>query len=271
MSDLGARLEVLFEEAPSDRLPLPSELEVAYGGPLALADLIVYGNFVESIDGIAAIPGVEKSSAVISGGAPADRLVMALLRTVADAIVIGSGTFREHGGPWTAERAYPPTANLIPRAREKISAIGTTPTLVVVTASGGLPADHPALASALVATTSAGARAIAEKEVACAGVIDASASDHVDPATVIECLRERGYRRILTEGGPSLMGSMLEASVVDELFVTISPKLLGGAGDRPPLTGEADLLKQAPDARLLSLRRADDYLFLRYGLGAGSA
>ena len=266
MSDLGARLEVLFEEALSDGLSLPAELEAAYGGPFALADEIVYGNFVESIDGVAAIPGVKKSSAVVSEGAPADRFTMAVLRAVADAIVIGSGTFAEHDGPWTAERAYPPAADLIPRARESVSAIGTAPTLVVVTASGGLPADHPSLASALVATTSAGARAMAAKDVVCAGLIDVGESDDVDPATVVERLRERGYRRILTEGGPSLMGSMLEASVVDELFVTISPKLLGGGGDRPPLTGEADLLGRAPDARLVSVRRSDDYLFLRYGL-----
>ena len=106
---------------------------------------------------------------MISGAAPADRLVMALLRAVADAIVIGSGTFGEHDGPWTAERAYPPTADLFCRAREMVPAIGTAPTLVVVTASGGLPPDHPSLASALVATTSAGARAMAEKDVACAG------------------------------------------------------------------------------------------------------
>ena len=266
MSDLGARLELLFEEASSDGLPLWSELEVAYGGPLSMADAIVYGNFVESIDGIAAIPGVQKSSAVISGGAPADRLVMALLRAAADAIVIGSGTLREHGGPWTAEKAYPPIAGLIPRARQMISANGETPTLVVVTASGSLPADHPALASALVVTTEAGARAIAEEEVACAEVIDVGSSDDVDPATVIERLSDRGCHRILTEGGPSLMGSMLEAAAVDELFVTISPKLLGGGDGRPPLTGEADLLGRAPDKRLVSVRRADDYLFLRYDL-----
>jgi riboflavin biosynthesis pyrimidine reductase len=270
LSDVGPRLEVLFEEAPSDGLSLPAELEDAYGGPFGLGDQVVYGNFVESIDGVAAIPGVKMSSAVISGGAPADRFVMALLRATADAIVIGSGTFREHDGPWTAERAHPPTADLIRPAREMVSAIGAAPTLVVVTASGGLPADHPALASALVATTSAGARALAQKGVPCAALIDVGESDDVDPGTVISRLRDRGYRRILTEGGPSLMGSMLEASVVDELFVTISPKLFGGGDGRPPLTGEADLLGKAPDARLVSVRRADDYLFLRYRLRIGA-
>ena len=74
---------------------------------------------------------------------------------------------------------------------------------------------------------------MAEKDVACAGVIDVDEADDVNPTKVIDGLRERGYQRILTEGGPSLMGSMLEASVVDELFVTISPKLLGGEGGPP--------------------------------------
>jgi riboflavin biosynthesis pyrimidine reductase len=84
----------------------------------------------------------------------------------------------------------------------------------------------------------------------------------------VDALRERGFRRILTEGGPPLMGSMLAASVVEELFLTVSPKLLGGGPDRPPLTGDVGQAVRS-DARLLSARRAGDHLLLRYGLTAG--
>ena len=64
---------------------------------------------------------------------------------------------------------------------------------------------------------------------------------------------------------------MLEASVVDELFLTISPKLIGGGPDRPPLTDGAQGLGLDPSARLLSARRAEDYLFLRYAITAATS
>jgi riboflavin biosynthesis pyrimidine reductase len=83
---------------------------------------------------------------------------------------------------------------------------------------------------------------------------------------VIDQLRGRGFSRILTEGGPKLMGAMLEAGAVEQLFLTISPKLVGGGSGRSPLTDEADLLDSERGMRLLSVRRAGDYLFLRYEL-----
>lgn len=269
MSEPEVRLEPLLETADAEALPLPAELERAYGGPLRLPAGIVYGNFVASIDGVAAIEGIRMSSATISGGHPADRLVMALLRTAADAIVVGSGTLREHEGPWTGERAYPPAAPWIPAAREAIGAAGRAPTLVVTTASGELPSDHPALPEAVVATTSRGAQAIARRAIACAAVLDLGDADEVEPREVIARLRERGSRRILTEGGPRLMGSMLEASAVDELFLTISPKLLGGGEGRPPLTDSTDLLQAGRDGTLVDVRRSADHLFLRYRLAVG--
>ena len=121
MTDLGIRLEALFETSGPPQVELPAELETAYGGPFHLPEEVVYANFVSSIDGVAAIAGVEMSSATISGGAPSDRSVMALLRAVADAVVVGSGTLREHGGPWTAERAFPAGADAYRRARAALS------------------------------------------------------------------------------------------------------------------------------------------------------
>ena len=52
------------------------------------------------------------------------------------------------------------------------------------------------------------------------------------------------------------MGSMLAAGVVEQLFLTISPKLLGGGEGRPPLTGETDLVETALGGTLLGVRRA---------------
>jgi riboflavin biosynthesis pyrimidine reductase len=265
VTDLGVHLEALLDTKRPSRIDLPGELEDAYGGPFWLPERALYANFVTSIDGVAAIAGVEMSSAVISGGAPADRFVMALLRAVADAVVVGAATLREHGGPWTAEQAFPAAAAPFRRTRAGLSAT-EAPTLVVVTASGELPGDHPALETAVVMTTSSGARAIADRRIGCADVLDLGDSDAVAPRAVLEILRERGYERILTEGGPGLMGSMLKASVIDQLFLTISPRFVGGGAGRHPLTDEADLLDRNPRAQVLGARRGGDYLFLRYEL-----
>ena len=263
MTALDLRIDAVFDAGGAPDVPLPDEVGSAYGGSFWLPERVVYANFVSSIDGVAAIGGVEMSSASISGGASADRFMMALLRAVADAVVVGAGTIREHGGPWTAEKAFPPGAESFSRLRAGISA-SESPTLVVVTASGELPGEHPALADATVVTTSAGARSLTDIRVG--EVIDVGEADRVDGAVAIDRLRDRGYQRILTEGGPRLMGAMLEASAVDQLFLTISPKLIGGGPERPPLTDGTDLLEQEVGARLLSIRRSEDYLFLRYGL-----
>jgi riboflavin biosynthesis pyrimidine reductase len=266
VTDLDVRLESLFEAGPTPDASSANPIEVAYGGPFELPDRLVYANFVTSVDGVAAIEGIKMSSAAISGGAPADRFVMALLRAAADAVVVGAGTVREHGGPWTAEKAFPPAAEALVSMRTAMSAVGPAPVLVVVTGSGDLPTDHPALDAAIVATTTSGANVVAERGIRCAEVLDLGATEHVDSQALIERLRERGFRRILTEGGPSLMGSMLAADVVDELFLTRSPLLVGGGDGRPPFTGEIDLLGIGSVGRLLGARRSGDYLFLRYAL-----
>jgi riboflavin biosynthesis pyrimidine reductase len=268
VTELGVRLEPLLDESDGPPLALPDELEEALGGPLRLSDDVVYANFVASIDGVAAIEGIRMSSATISGGAAPDRLMMAVLRAAADAIVVGAGTLREHGGPWTAEKAFPSGTELFRRMREDAGK-AEAPTLVVVTASGRLPADHAALDDAIVITTSAGVRTLADHGVHPGEVVDVGEADDVDSVAAIAQLRDRGHRRILTEGGPTLMGSMERAGVVDDLFLTVAPTVIGGGEGRPPFTDGADLLEPRRGARLIGVRRAADYLFLRYRLIPG--
>jgi len=259
--------QTLFEASGLARFDLPEALEHAYGG-FGLAARVVYGNFVASLDGIVAIPGVPRSSALISGGHPADRFVVALLRAAADAIVIGAGTFRAHEGPWTAENAYPNGAQHFIELRRREGA-RPQPTLILVTASGNVGDSRSKLQGTIVITTSEGAHRIEQNAAGVAEVVQLSDTESIDLREVIRSLSERGYGRILMEGGPTLMGESLKAGIVEELFLTVSPVIAGGGQmqPRPTLAAGVDLLPAAPlPGQLLSVHRSDAYLFLRYSL-----
>ena len=80
-------------------------------------------------------------------------------------------------------------------------------------------------------------------------------------------MRGAGHRRILCEGGPGLFGELLAAGLVDELFLTVSPRLFGHwTGDRRKALVEERDLAGLPLA-LLSVRRNGEHLFLRYRCG----
>ena len=264
---MSSPLEVLFDATSGDDA-LPERLEARYGGPLHLPDDVVYSNFVASIDGIAAIHGVPKSSAVISGGYDADRLTMGLLRAAADAVVIGAGTLREHSGPWTAAASYPSFARDFAEFR-RMEGRTDDPRLVVITASGRL-GNTDALVGALVLTTEDGARrigsALSETEVVTIG-----GGSELEARDAVGHLRSLGFRRILTEGGPHLMADMVGAGAIEELFLTVAPVAAGGGppGERSTLTPGLELL---PDRRLggtlSSVRRDGSFLFLRYSMAA---
>ena len=259
--------QTLFEAPGLPRFDLPEAVERAYGA-FGLAPRVVYSNFVSSIDGIVAIPDVQRSSALISGGDPADRFVVALLRAAADVVVIGAGTFRAHEGPWTSENAYPEAAQRFTEFR-RAQGMGDAPRLVIVTASGDVGGSRSKLDDVIVFTTADGANDLGEDVAAAAEVVELGAARSIDMQEAVGWLFERGYGRILIEGGPKLMGEALKARIVDELFLTISPLIVGGGEEqpRPTLASGVELLPDAArSGQLLSLHRKDAYLFLRYSL-----
>jgi len=83
----------------------------------------------------------------------------------------------------------------------------------------------------------------------------------VDEAALLEAVAARGMRRILTEGGPTLLGAFVERGMLDELCLTVAPYLVGGLARR---------IATGPDQLLTRMRRAhiltDDagYLYTRY-------
>ena len=227
-------LELLYEPAGLPAFSLPQELTALYPGTLGFPEDCLYANFVETIDGVVALPGVAASNRVIADASDADLFVMALLRACADAIVVGSHTLlASPKNRWTAEAAYPDAAAGLAELRRTLG-LREQPDVVVLT-------HRRDLESAVL-----GDRLLVRDDV----------------FQAVAELRERGCRRILCEGGPTLFGSVLAAGLVDELFLTVSP-LFAGRG--LPLVEGVELLPGTRiAASLAGVRRHGAHLFLRY-------
>ncbi|MGC2192413.1 MAG: dihydrofolate reductase family protein [Candidatus Dormiibacterota bacterium] len=267
-----APLEQLFQSADLPEYQLPGELATLYGGPFGLPSSLLYSNFVTSLDGVAVVG--PSSGSKLSGNSQADRFVMGLLRACSEAILIGSGTLSgSPGHVWTAEHIFPPQAGAYRELRRRLG-LSERPTLVIASSSGKVDLGHPGLAHpALLLTSELGRERLVE-----AGrhqVVVVGPGPELDPTRMVEAVRRAGHRLILTEGGPRLMGQLLGAGQVDQLFLTVSP-LLAGRPERERRAGfvdGVDLLEGERSAwlSLLSARRHGSHLFLRYLVEGGQA
>lgn len=262
-------LSLLFAQ-PEVTPPLPPELRRLYGGDLALPERCLYANFVQTVDGVVAIPSLPGSNAIVSGGSEADRFVMGLLRAAADLVMIGSGTL--HASPrgrWQPDTVCPAAAEAYAALRRDLG-LEPRPRVAILTASGSIAPDRAVLEDApLVLTTRAGAERLAGTLPAGVELVVLPGGGTVDVRAALRLLHERGYERILSEAGPHVFGSLVAAGLVDELFLTVSPLLAGRATPEPLglVEGVALLPGQDTPARLRSARVHGSHLFLQYALG----
>jgi riboflavin biosynthesis pyrimidine reductase len=256
-------------EADLPAYKLPADLQHLYGR-LGFSTPLVYSNFVSSLDGVVTLGSKPSAGSIISGKYPADRFLMGLLRACADAVVIGAGTLRATPGHlWTPAHVYPALATEFTALRSSLGR-SPEPELVVLTASGNIDFSHPALVrGATVMTTSAGATKMGDRLPPKCDQITIGKGKKLDLGKMIGELRSRGLQVLLTEGGPHVMGQLIEGGLLDEAFLTISPVVAGRAAERR--LGMVEGIELLPDAgawsRLLSARRHGDYLFLRYAFG----
>jgi riboflavin-specific deaminase-like protein len=219
-------------------------------------------NMVTTLDGVIALDG---RAGQISG--PADRSVFFVLRSLADAVLVGAGTVRaENYGPLKLSEDAQKTR--VERGQSPL------PRLAVVTQRVDLD-----FGSRLFAETSrrpiviapegtdpgalAAARLVADVVVA--------GEQTVDLHSALATLGAHGIGHILCEGGPTLNERLVAASLVDEFCLTLSPKLAPGAGEGlvrgwlgdhnggltgPAATGPIDL-------DLVHVLEQDGFLFLR--------
>lgn len=212
----------------------------------------VRANFVASVDGSATAAGRTRDL-----GGPADLLVFDLLRRLCDVVVVGAGTVRDEGyGPMRLDDDAV--------AWRRAAGLPDHPVFAIVSGALGLDPTSRVFTDApvrpVVLTHDGGPRDARARLGEVADVVSCG-RDLVDPRLLVRALVERGLTQIHTEGGPALFGDLVAADVVDELCLTVSPNLEGGAGPRIVAAREAMALKGlALDHVLL----ADDMLLTKW-------
>lgn len=259
---------------------LPPALRKLYAGDLsfpARPQPYVYANFVSSVDGVVSyrIPG-QAGGGTISRGDAGDRFVMGLLRAAADAVIVGAATLREAGPKalWDPGYTYPAAAVAFRQWRRK-QGMSDVPLLVVVSASGRLPAHYAAFhgqARVLVITSQQG---VARAPRGVATRVLAAKGGRMPVAAMLRLLREEfGVRRLLHEGGPSLLGEFVRAGALQELFLSVAPSLAGRDESRPRpglIARTAFLPAEAPQLQLRSVKANGSMLLLRYRVTGSAA
>jgi riboflavin biosynthesis pyrimidine reductase len=209
---------------------------------------LVAMNFAATVDGRATIGGVSGPI-----GSDADTAMLSGLRQRFDAVMIGAGTMRsERYGRLAADPEQR-------RNRERIG-LPAEPLMVIVSGRLDLPWDAPLF-------TAGGGRVL---------IFTASEAEPPPTATPLQVVRherfielgaalrhlrrECGVRALLCEGGPGLHAELEGGDMVDELFLTIAPKLAGGEA---PRILEGPLPRVAP-LELAWLLERDGELFARY-------
>ncbi len=209
-------------------------------------------NFVSSVDGAATHLGL---SAGLSDGA--DQRVFSILRRLCDVVVVGAGTVRAEGyGAMRVDDAS---------ERARIAAgLAPHPVFAIVSASLDLDPASPIFADApvrpIILTTELSR---SSTRAALENVADVVVCGHerVQPDVLVRVLSERGLRRIHCEGGPHLFGDLVATSQLDELCLTVSPRLEAGSATRIA-TGESPIVPVG--LALAHVLVAGDTVLLRY-------
>ena len=234
-----------------ERLPTSPE-ELAAG--LRLAALKPPGrpylglNMVSSLDGKATVNWRTKGLS-----SELDRRLFHNLRTQVDAVMIGAGTVRE-------ERYGRLTKSDELRRKRVEEGLAAEPLAVIVSARLDLPADLPILNEpeqrVVIATGSDATLPELGAQVEYARLGD-------DLQRLMAYLAEtHGIRTVLGEGGPTLNSHLFAADLVDELFLSLSPKIPGGAAALTIVAGRE--LVDPAELELVSVAEGDGELFTRW-------
>ncbi|GAB2679318.1 dihydrofolate reductase family protein [Thalassiella azotivora] len=214
----------------------------------------VRANMVATLDGAGAGPDGRTGSL----NTAADRRVFALLRGLADVVLVGAGTVRTEGyGP---PRPVASTAHVRQDLDQAPAAV-----LAVVTRSGDVPPAllSPGTGTRVVTCEAAGADVLGRlRDRLGSERVLVTGGDDVDLTAALDDLADGGLARVLCEGGPRLLRDLAASGELDELCLTWVPRLLGGDAPRVLAGADVDL-----DLRPAHLLHADGALVGRWLVG----
>jgi len=213
-------------------------------------------NFAASVDGRI----TTRTREHVSLGSESDRRLMDELRVQADAVIVGAGTVRHDGRPMRIR--YEDL-----QARRTKRRLSAHPINVVLTRTLDLSPRSRFFAAndihRIIFTTSRAPKTRVRRFANVAEVVVLPGGD-VDPKRVMQELRKRGLKRVLLEGGGEVHFSFAQAGLVGDLFVTVTPRLIGGNDAPSLLDGEGFLWKDHIGLKLVSSRRVGEEVFLHY-------
>lgn len=213
-------------------------------------------NMAVSVDGRIATRAREH----VALGSERDRRLMDRLRTRADAVIVGAGTIRHDG--------YPIVIRYDDLRRQRVAhGRAPHPVNVVLSRALDLPLRSRFFASSntrrIVFTTQRAPKARVKRFEKMAEVI-VLPGNSLAPALVMSELRARGLRRVLLEGGGEVHFAFAKAGLVGEVYITVTPRLIGGKTAPSFLDGDGFLWKDHLRLRLVSAKRVGEEVFLRY-------
>lgn len=207
----------------------------------------VFSNLAISLDG--RIADVFHASKPL--GTPHDRQVMQVIRKMSDVILVGSSTIKAHPHCMKIKGA-------LPKSRKQ-------PANAIISARVDFDPNWNFWKDAdvirLVFTTKESLPKAVELCADRALVFEAGERGKVDITRVLSRLNEMNYKNVLVEGGGSLMASVMQEKCLQELYVTLTPWILGGQGNPSLVMGDQTLWQKLS---LIKSKKLRDELYLHY-------
>ena len=254
----GVKVLRLYPPPGREISDIYDDLELPPAGHRDGARPYVIINSVSTVDGRTVMEG--KAAGI---GSATDRRTMRTLRSKVDAVMVGAGTLRAE----KLSLGLDPTEGVV------------QPLAIIVTDTGEVPLEEHLIVEGgqevLILLSDAAPERVVERMRTLAPVmrVPADSTGGVDLQKALLALEaENGIESLVAEGGPGLNHALISRQLVDELFLTVAPELLGGTADQTLtlLRGPTLPARDRPTLDLVSIYLSGAELFLRYSLARTS-